>query len=114
MSTDQTGPEIERGTYEIIRDRLIGHGKTLAERAEELNKKRRPDRLVVVIGVRRRFGQNVIDQAVLFGVIGGQKEVAIRIRRDFFDRLPTVLAEDFVDLKNRPSAAFSCARLVGL
>ena len=35
-----TGPEIERRTYEIVRDRLLGHGKTLAERADALNKKR--------------------------------------------------------------------------
>ena len=41
MSTDvQQQPEIERGTYEIIRDRLLGHGKILAERADGLNKKR--------------------------------------------------------------------------
>ena len=39
-STDVQQPEIERGTYEIIRDRLLGHGKTLAERADGLNKKR--------------------------------------------------------------------------
>ena len=39
-STDVQQPEIERGTYEIIRDRLLGHGKTLAERADGLNEKR--------------------------------------------------------------------------
>ncbi len=39
-SPDTQKPEIERGTYEIIRDRLLGHGKTLAERADSLNKKR--------------------------------------------------------------------------
>ncbi len=31
---------IERGTYEIIRDRLLGQGKELSTRAEALNKKR--------------------------------------------------------------------------
>ena len=49
MSTGSTGstgtaetakPEIERGTYEIIRDRLLGHGDSLAERANALNQKR--------------------------------------------------------------------------
>ena len=36
-STDVHKPEIERGTYEIIRDRLLGHGKVLAELADTLN-----------------------------------------------------------------------------
>jgi hypothetical protein len=31
---------IERGTYEVIRDRLTSHGKTLAEKAGRLNKRR--------------------------------------------------------------------------
>ena len=39
-STDVQKVEIERGTYEIIRDRLLGHGKVLAERADTLNEKR--------------------------------------------------------------------------
>ena len=39
-SSDVPKLEIERGTYEIIRDRLVGHGKVLAERAHTLNTKR--------------------------------------------------------------------------
>ncbi|HEX9983141.1 MAG TPA: DNA repair ATPase [Thermoanaerobaculia bacterium] len=31
---------IERGTYEVIRDRLLGHGKTLSNKASALNKRR--------------------------------------------------------------------------
>ena len=42
MSDEQktAAPEIERGTYEIIRERLTAHGKTLAEKAEGLNRTR--------------------------------------------------------------------------
>ena len=39
MSTDGQNPPptVERGTYEIIRDRLIERGRVLGERAEALN-----------------------------------------------------------------------------
>ena len=40
MAEDEKTPEIERGTYEIIRDRLLEQGKTLAARADALNAKR--------------------------------------------------------------------------
>jgi MoxR-like ATPase len=42
MSTDGQNPPptVERGTYEIIRDRLIERGRVLGERAESLNTKR--------------------------------------------------------------------------
>ncbi len=44
MSTDAEAqtpqPTVERGTYEIIRDRLIERGRVLGERAEALNAKR--------------------------------------------------------------------------
>ena len=42
MSTDGQNPPptVERGTYEIIRDRLIERGRVLGERAEALNAKR--------------------------------------------------------------------------
>jgi len=47
LSSDpQAGPEsaaqsgIEQGTYELIRARLVGHGKTLADRANKLNAER--------------------------------------------------------------------------
>ena len=35
-----TAPSIERGTYEVIRDRLLGNGKALSAKAELLNKRR--------------------------------------------------------------------------
>jgi hypothetical protein len=38
MSAEE--PEIERGTYEIVRERLSAHGKELAAKAEGLNQKR--------------------------------------------------------------------------
>ena len=34
-------PQMEGGTYEIIRNRLSGHGKELRKRLEELNEARR-------------------------------------------------------------------------
>jgi hypothetical protein len=39
-SPETPKPEIERGTYEIIRERLLRHGQTLAERADGLNERR--------------------------------------------------------------------------
>src|SRR4051812_55073 len=33
-------PSVDRGTYEIIRDRLVVHGRELAGRAEALNSRR--------------------------------------------------------------------------
>src|SRR5690606_27487408 len=37
---EQSAPAVERGTYEIIRDRLVGHARTLGEKAEALNARR--------------------------------------------------------------------------
>ena len=99
MSTDRTGPEIERGTYEIIRDRLIGHGKTLAGRAEELNHKRIElfggTELAVVANERIRTENNcvprdiaVVGDHLLFGYnvfIGLKRETRVE---DVFRHLP--------------------------
>ncbi|HXV65506.1 MAG TPA: DNA repair ATPase, partial [Vicinamibacteria bacterium] len=38
--TEATQGGLERGTYEIVRDRLLAQGKTLGEKAESLNRKR--------------------------------------------------------------------------
>ena len=46
MSTDPQGavtgeePGIEQGTYEVIRDRLLGHGRALSTTAKALNEQR--------------------------------------------------------------------------
>ncbi|HUP50157.1 MAG TPA: DNA repair ATPase [Thermoanaerobaculia bacterium] len=79
--TDPQPPAIERGTYEVIRDRLLANGKVLSAKAEALNKRRievfggtetallRADRIrthnncvprdIVEVGNRLLFGYNV-------------------------------------------------------
>ena len=39
-ATEQSAPAVERGTYEIIRDRLVAHARALGEKAEALNARR--------------------------------------------------------------------------
>lgn len=78
MSTEAevTTPQanVERGTYEIIRDRLLQHGRTLGERAEALNARRvelfGSTELTVVGSERVRTDNNCIPRDIVS--VGGR------------------------------------------
>jgi hypothetical protein len=90
-TTEEQQQTIERGTYEIIRDRLIEQGRELANRAQALNKKRLDlfggTEMTVVGNERIRTDNNCIPQDIvevgdnlLFGYnvyMGLKRETAI-------------------------------------
>ncbi len=75
MSTDAEAatpqPTVERGTYEIIRDRLIERGRVLGERAEALNAKRLElfgsTELAVIGSERIRTENNCVPRDIVSG-----------------------------------------------
>ncbi|MFI6357516.1 DNA repair ATPase [Streptomyces sp. NPDC050743] len=86
-------PQVDAGTYEVLRDRLAGHAAELARRAEALNTRRAEEfgsaRLDLARTARLRTEHACVPRdivavgdALLFGATGGATDVLVLYDRD--------------------------------